>query len=110
MNFKDVDEGCGVGSSSYETCSTLACEATSQKLLLDMNPTIEPCRDFYQYACDHYDVAKIQNEYFDPAHLSLTTLHKFIRQSAERFTVQKQTFGRIQKVGRIFPKLRKLQR
>ncbi|KAI5747360.1 hypothetical protein M8J77_013862 [Diaphorina citri] len=76
--IEDVDEGCGIGSSSYETCNTLSCETTSQKVLLDMNPTIEPCRDFYQYACDHFSVAEVQNEYYEPAQLSLTTLHKFI--------------------------------
>ncbi|KAI5706270.1 hypothetical protein M8J75_006481 [Diaphorina citri] len=75
---QDVDEGCGIGSSSYETCNTLSCETTSQKVLLDMNPTVEPCRDFYQYACDHFSVAEVQNEYYEPAQLSLTTLHKFI--------------------------------
>ncbi|KAI9591201.1 hypothetical protein BDF19DRAFT_455958 [Syncephalis fuscata] len=33
-------------------CQTKACLETAAELLLDMNTTVDPCTDFYAYACD----------------------------------------------------------
>ncbi|XP_026689083.1 endothelin-converting enzyme 1-like [Diaphorina citri] len=67
-----------------------------------MNPTIEPCRDFYQYACDHFSVAEVQNEYYEPAQLSLTTLHKFIDAQLQDLLFKSKDSDTFKKLGEFY--------
>ncbi|XP_012277674.1 endothelin-converting enzyme 1 isoform X2 [Orussus abietinus] len=38
-------------SNQYEVCGTKACRETADEILQNMNPTLDPCEDFYEFAC-----------------------------------------------------------
>ena len=41
------DDGCG-------TCTSAACVSASAVMIASMDPTVDPCQDFYQYACGRW--------------------------------------------------------
>ena len=46
--------GCPMGNTTDKVCQTEGCRQQTADLLKQMDRTVDPCQDFYQFACGGY--------------------------------------------------------
>ena len=53
-NWGNCLDGCPLGNTTDKVCQTEACRQQTADLLKQMDRTVDPCQDFYQFACGGY--------------------------------------------------------
>ena len=50
-NWGNCLDGCPMGNKTDQVCQTEGCKQQAANLLEQMDRTVDPCQDFYQFAC-----------------------------------------------------------
>ena len=65
ITLNSKSDGSSGSSSGTEVCTTRQCAETATRILRGLNESVDPCEDFYQFACGNW----IQSNNIDPGEL-----------------------------------------